>query len=338
MNSRRRTLAWGGTCALIAVVSMWWLTMVWFRPVVSDPNDATVLIIDVKPGAALRTTAIKLEKHGIIVSARWLEWLGRLTGRAGRIQPGEYRMSSAMSASKVLNAMVKGEVYLRPVTFPEGITVRELIDKLVADGYGTKEEYEALLYNKALQAEFKVVADGVKVPFEGYLFPSTYLFARGTRPEVIVRAMLTQMDRMFTPERVAQMERLGWNRHQTLTMASIIEKETGVAHERARISAVFHNRLERRMRLQTDPTVIYSIPDYDGDIRFRDLRRDDPYNTYRHHGLPPGPIANPGEAAIQAALFPDGDQALYFVSRGDGTHIFSDNINDHNRAVRRHQK
>ncbi len=338
MNSHKHKLLWGGTAALTMLVVVWWLVLVWFRPVVGNPDDATVLIIDVPPGAALRTTAVQLEQHGIIVSARWLEWLGRLTHRAGRIQPGEYRMSSAMSASDVLNAMVKGDVYLHPVTLPEGITVRELIDKLVSAGFGTPEAYEELLHNTDLQAEFKVVTDGVKIPFEGYLFPSTYLFARSTSPEAIFRAMLTQMDRVFTPERVAQMERLGWTRHQALTMASIIEKETGAAEERPRISSVFHNRLLKRMRLQTDPTVIYAIPNYDGDIRFRDLRRQDPYNTYRNHGLPPGPIANAGEAAIHAALFPDGDPALYFVSRGDGTHIFSDNIGDHNRAVRRHQK
>jgi UPF0755 protein len=309
------------------------LSAAWNTPHVADTTLQVVL--EVPPGATLRRTALRLEDAGVLASARTFEWLGRLTGKAGHIQPGEYALSAAMTPRTILHKLVNGDVMLHPVTLPEGLTVRETLARLEAAGLGTAADYERLLNDPAVQAEYGVPVDGVKVPFEGYLFPDTYLLARDTPPERVLAAMMRRLDAVFTPERTARMEALGWTRDQVLTLASLIEKETARPEERARVSAVFHNRLALGMRLQADPTVIYATPGFDGDIRARDLRRDDPYNTYRRAGLPPGPIAAPGEAAIQAALFPADDASLYFVATGeDGAHVFSRTVEAHNRAVR----
>ncbi|MFQ5508045.1 MAG: endolytic transglycosylase MltG [Leptospirillia bacterium] len=305
-----------------------------------DPNAGKPgeTVVEIPPGANLRQAAGMLERRHLIRSARAFEWLARLTGKAGKIQPGEYRLSAAMPPGDMLDRMVRGDVVLHRITLPEGLSVREIITRLEQAGFGDAEDYRALIERPDFAERHGVATDGVKVPFEGYLFPDTYLFARGATPEQIINTLLERLNSVFTPDRLRVMKQLGWNRHQVLTLASLIEKETALQSERARISAVFHNRLIHHMRLQTDPTVIYATPDFDGDIRRRDLKRDDPYNTYRHHGLPPGPIANPGEAAIHAALFPADDTALYFVARGDGSHEFSETVESHNRAVRRHQK
>lgn len=316
----------------------WWLDRQWHAPL--TPNAPRDMVVNIAPGSSLRTTSSQLTSNGIIRSARQFEWLGRWQKQASQIKPGEYQLGPGMTPSEVLSAMVAGNVLLHPVTLPEGLTVAETVTRLVAAGFGTKADYAQLLTDPARIREHNITGSGVKVPYEGYLFPDTYHFERGTPAKAVIDAMVGRLEAAFTPGRNSQMKKMGWDRHRVLTLASLIEKETALAAERPRVSAVFHNRLKRRMRLQTDPTVIYATPNYDGDIRAKDLRRDDPYNTYRRHGLPPGPIAAPGEAAIDAALFPAANrptQELYFVSRGDGSHVFSGNINDHNRAVKRFQ-
>ena len=333
----RLTLSLLGLAALVTGTASWWVTAQWDRPVAGA--DAPAQVVEIAPGTPFRVVAHDLARLGIVASAPALEWLGRWNGTAGRIQPGEYRLSPAMSPRQLLATLVAGEVILHPVTLPEGITVRETVARLVGAGFDIPPEYREHLEDPEVIARAGVpTGGGIKVPFEGYLFPDTYLFPRDTGPEQVIGAMLRRLDAAFTPARKQRMAALGWSRHQVLTLASLIEKETALPEERARISAVFHNRLKRGMRLQTDPTVIYATPHFDGDIKGKDLRRDDPYNTYRHKGLPPGPIAAPGEAAIDAALNPAEDSALYFVARGDGGHVFSDNVADHNRAVRRHQR
>ena len=173
---------------------------------------------------------------------------------------------------------------------------------------------------------------------EGYLFPTTYRFAKYSKPENMIRTMVAFMSKAVTPERRARAAELGMSVHEVLTLASVIEKETGAAEERRLISAVFHNRLRRKIPLQSDPTVIYALEGFDGNLRKRDLGVDSPYNTYRVRGLPPGPIANPGLESILAALYPAKASYLYFVSRNDGTHHFSSTLAEHNRAVDKYQR
>jgi len=332
---RRRRRGLGmvvGTAACLAVAAG--IVHVQYAPPDREAGTRGAVIVEIPPRATLRQTAGLLRARHLIRNAGLFEWLARARGLAARIQPGEYALTAAMTPRQILDRLVRGEVVLHPVTIPEGLTVAETLLRLTAAGYGPEEGYRRMLGDPDYQAAHGVPSAGVKVPFEGYLFPDTYLLAKDTPPARVLSVMLARLDAAFTPERRRRMALVGWDRHQVLTLASLIEKETGRPEERARISAVFHNRLERNMRLQADPTVIYAIPAFDGDIRHADLLRDDPYNTYRHRGLPPGPIANPGEAAIQAALFPDDDAALYFVARGDGTHVFSTTVEDHNRAVR----
>jgi UPF0755 protein len=172
---------------------------------------------------------------------------------------------------------------------------------------------------------------------EGYLFPDTYYFPRNTPIDRIIQTMLDRFNTVFTPAWADRARGIGLSRHQVVTLASIIEKETGAAGERPLIASVFHNRLARGMRLQSDPTVIYGIEDFDGNLTRAHLETPTPYNTYQVAGLPPGPIASPGRAALEAALFPEETDYLYFVARGDGTHQFSTRLDEHNEAVRRYQ-
>jgi UPF0755 protein len=172
---------------------------------------------------------------------------------------------------------------------------------------------------------------------EGYLFPDTYYFPRGLDSATIIATMVKQFRAAFKPAWEQQAEALGMTVHEVVTLASIIEKETGAPEERPLIASVFHNRLKKGMRLETDPTVIYGIPDFDGNIKRRHLETYTPYNTYKIKGLPPGPIASPGALALEAALYPAQSEFLYFVSKKDGTHQFSRTIKEHNAAVRKYQ-
>ncbi len=325
--------------ALVAAVSgggVWWVVQQWDTPLQPDAKSDTV--VNIPSGATLRSTSHRLQRAGVVADAQPLEWLGRWQGSAAQIRPGEYLLGPAMTPREVLAKIRRGDVIQHPVTLPEGLTVDAIVTRLSAAGFGSVDAYHRVLSDPNLMTTWQVETKGVKIPYEGYLFPDTYHFTKGTQPEQVIAALLARMDAAFSPRRKARMKALGWRRHQVLTMASLIEKETAQPAERARISAVFHNRLRKRMRLQTDPTVIYATPHFDGNIRTRDLHRDDPYNTYRHHGLPPGPIASAGEAAIEAALFPTHESSLYFVSRGDGTHVFSNTARDHQRAVKRYQR
>ena len=172
---------------------------------------------------------------------------------------------------------------------------------------------------------------------EGYLFPETYFFQKQASAEKIIRAMIGRFKSVFTKEWKNRAQELGFSVHEIVTLASIIEKETGVAKERSIISSVFHNRLEKGIRLASDPTVIYGIENFDGNLTRQDLRTRTPYNTYTNYGLPPGPIANPGKAALEAALYPADTPYLYFVAKPDNTHHFSTTLAEHNRAVRKYQ-
>ncbi len=173
--------------------------------------------------------------------------------------------------------------------------------------------------------------------FEGYLFPDTYHFPGDVQAEKIIQAMVKRFHAVFTPEWRTRAETLGFTVHQAVILASIVEKETGDPSERPVISSVFHNRLKRNMRLESDPTVIYGIKNFNGNITRKDLKRKTPYNTYRIKGLPAGPISNPGKESIRAVLYPANTRFLYFVSKKNGTHAFSTNLADHNRAVRQYQ-
>jgi len=238
-----------------------------------------------------------------------------------------------MSPAEILEKLVKGDVVLYRLTIPEGYTMRQIADLVGESGVAGRDVFLKALSNRQLIAAQNIDAQS----FEGYLFPDTYFFPKDVSAEKIISAMVSRFRTAMTSRRLERAQELGLSVHEVVTLAAMIEKETGAAEERPVISSVFHNRLKRGMRLESDPTVIYGIEDFDGNLTRKHLAEQTPYNTYRIKGLPAGPIANPGEAAIEAALYPADTGYLYFVARKDGTHQFSTNIRDHNRAVAKYQ-
>jgi UPF0755 protein len=316
--------------ALTAGFEVWSLRRFAHAPLVAGEVTATVLL---PPGESFRRFATRLSRQGLVASPRRLEWLARFRGVAHRVQAGEYEIHADQTPVELLEMLVAGRVKQYPFTVPEGLTCREIAARLGAGGLLAADAFVA-----ATAAPQLLAATGTPGPtLEGYLLPETYQLRRGITAEELVGQMVAQMARVWTAERQAAADQLGLSRHQVLTLASIIEKETGRAEERPLISGVFHNRLRQGMRLQSDPTVIYAVEGFDGNLTRAHLETDTPYNTYTRHGLPPGPIANPGVAAIDAALAPTPTDALYFVSRNDGSHQFSTTMEEHLEAVDRYQ-
>lgn len=324
-------LALACTCVLLGAAS-WalYLTFVWRSPAFSPP-----LVVAVERGEPFAALARTLEEVGAIADARLFTLLARSRGDDRRVRSGEYEIAGGNTAPELLEALVSGKQRLRLVTIPEGLTVVETAVLLEQAGFGTVERFLALAADAAFVASLGVPGSGL----EGYLFPDTYAFDGATTPEQIVRTMTERFREMFSPDLVQAAAERGLTIAEAVTLASLVEKEAAVADERTLISAVFHNRLARGMPLQSDPTVLYGVSGGDGRIRAADLVRETPYNTYVIRGLPPGPIANPGRASLEAAVRPaPGVTALYFVSRNDRTHEFNDTLAAHQRAVNRYQR
>ena len=301
------------------------------RPASDDPTQVT---IDIPPGTTLRKISDQLFEKKLIKSPSAFRMLAYLKDKENQIQVGEFTLFPSMLPIEILTKITSGKPILHPVTIPEGYRITE-IAKLLADrNLSDPKIFIEETRNKELIDSLGIPADSL----EGYLFPETYRFSKYTSEKKIVQTMVEIFkERVLKLKYLKRSERLKSSFHEIITLASLIEKETGKDEERKQISAVFHNRLKKNMRLQTDPTVIYAIQDFDGNIRKKDLSIDSPYNTYKYRGLPPGPIANPGLKSIIAALFPTESDHLYFVSRKDGGHQFSTNLVDHNRAVRKYQ-
>ncbi len=287
----------------------------------------------VRSGQGFKALSTMLYNQGLIRHPFKFRLFARFHGYDKHIKAGEYMLSNAMTPEKILQTMVEGKVLLHRLTIPEGYNLMQVSRAVQAAGFGTEADF----FKTATDPEF-VHSMGIDAQtFEGYLFPDTYYFAIDATPKDIIRAMIKRFREVFTVKWENRAKAVGMTVHQVITLASIIEKETGVARERPIISSVFHNRLKRKMRLESDPTVIYGIEDYNGNITRKDLKSPTPYNTYTMRGLPPGPISNCGVKAIAAALYPARTKYLYFVSKKDGTHYFSTNFREHERAVRKYQ-
>ena len=295
------------------------------------PPPATVF--SVRHGEPFVSIARRLETAGIVADARALRLLARWRDAAGRIQAGTYAFSAPATPQVVLDRLVKGDVLHTLVTIPEGWTQREIAARLEEKGLAKRSEILQLAGDPDFLHELQIPATSL----EGYLFPETYSIASGASPRQILTMMVEEFRQRLTPDMVRSAKEEGFTVHQLVTLASIVQKETGNAKEMPLIAAVFRNRLRRHMPLQSDPTVIYGIADFNGNLTRADLERKTPYNTYRIAGLPPGPIASPGSAALEAVAHPADVAYLYFVARGDGSHAFSATLAEHNRAVRRYQ-
>lgn len=320
---------------LVLVLASVWLVgdMLHFirTPASSEPAE---VVMEVPVGTSVSALSELLYGQGLVRSAGKFRWLVRFKGAARQIKAGEYQLSTGLRPGELLNKIIRGEVRLHQITFPEGYTLKQMAELLEASKLVNAERFIAAATDPPFVRSLGIPAASL----EGYLFPDTYRFARGLPVETVLRSFVTMFNQHFGPVQEEQARKLGFTRHQVVILASVVEKETAAAEERPLIAGVFLNRLRRRIRLQSDPTVIYGLSNFDGNLTRAHLQKDTPYNTYTRRGLPIGPICNPGAASIQAVLNPTSSSYLYFVAKKDGTHHFSTNLVEHNAAVLRHQK
>lgn len=316
-----------------SLIGAW--VMMDYRSFVNEPLSFAEegLRYEIKSGKTLTHVGKDLERRGLIESATYLVWLGKFEGMANNIKAGEYRFDDGILPARLLEQITNGEMLQYGITVVEGWNFRQLMDAVHSNEY--------LLHTLSDYSDEEIMAQ-IGRPGEhpeGMFLPDTYYFPRLTTDVAFLQRAYNATQQFLTenwPDRAIDVEFK--TPYEALIMASIVEKETGLPSERKQIAGVFNRRLQKRMCLQTDPTVIYGLGQtFDGNIRRRDLRKDTPYNTYLHRGLPPTPIAMPGRAAILAALHPMPGIDLYFVARGDGGHQFSATLEQHNAAVVEYQ-
>jgi len=314
--------------ASIPFLVIFYYLILWNWPLSQDGQ-----IHVISHGASLGAINRELYLQGVLPDRYSFHLLAKFTGAAKRIQAGEYRFESGVSEREILSALIHGKQVLYSIRLVEGSTFSEFL-KLLSEQPKIEQTLSGLKPSQIMQR----LSYGNEYP-EGRFFPDTYTFTAGTKDIDILRQAYTKMQTVLQSEWDNREKDLPYkNSYEALIMASIIEKETGRPEDRDRIAAVFVNRLRKKMRLQTDPSVIYGMgSQFDGNLRKRDLQTDTPYNTYTRGGLPPTPISLPGKQSIQAAMHPAPTNDLYFVSRGDGTSEFSENYIDHNRAVQKYQ-
>ena len=296
-------------------------------------NRNEIVTVDIPKGTSFLQSVGNLEKVGLI-KYKYLFYLLVVSRNAqGHIRAGEYELTTSMSPMEIINKLVKGDIKSYLVTIPEDITVREIASRLAS----FKLVEEKVFLSLSSDAKFLASLGIEGASAEGYLYPDTYRLDRSMSAKDIMKIMVNQFWKMFTPEMQNRAEDLHMTIPQVITLASIIGKESGYKDEKRLISAVFRNRLKKGMKLQSDPTAIYDLNNFTGNITKKHLMRDAPHNTYRITGLPPGPIANPAIDSLHAALDPAPVNYLYFVSNNDGSHQFSSSLSAHNKAVLNYQ-
>lgn len=298
--------------------------------------DTEVQDLEIAPGSGTRAIGDALVAAGVVRDSLTYRIAVWQSGDARRLKAGEYRFDRPMTAREVVDKIAKGEVDLVRITFREGLTVADMAALFETQGLGTAASFREAAGNAASIADL----DPAATDLEGYLFPETYAVSRHVDAAKLVAAMVDRFRVVLTPALQEAARARGLTLRQFVTLASIVEKETGAASERATVAAVYSNRLRIGMGLQCDPTVIYALQragTFDGNLRRDDLAFDSPYNTYKYAGLPPGPIAAPGKDALESAAHPAEVDYLYFVSRNDGTHAFARSLDEHNRNVQKFQ-
>ncbi len=317
---------------LIAALMLGYSSYAWLNGPLQLTSDSVDL--SVEPGASPREVALQVQQAGVMVNPTLLYWWFRLSGQARSIKAGNYELERDSSPRSILSKLVRGEEALRSVTLVEGWNLQQVRDAL--------KKAEQLKPLTALMSAEELMQNIGKpgVPAEGRFFPDTYTYAKGSTDLAVLQRAARAMDRKLAAAWAQRSPQTPLkSADEALTLASIVEKETGRASDRPEIAAVFSNRLRIGMRLQTDPTVIYGLgPKFDGNLRRADLLADTPWNTYVRGGLPPTPIAMPGTGALLAAVQPANSKALYFVARGDGSSQFSVTLDEHNRAVNKYQR
>ena len=324
---------------LTAIVLLILLTLafawgLWLYLDAPTANTGDLRSVAIPNGTPFNQVASMLEKEGVITGSRKFRWLAWFQGIEKEIKAGDYTFRMGMRPSEVIDMLVEGRYTTITVTIPEGFTVSQIARILQEKGLGREEVFLALSVDPHFIQSFQIKGNSL----EGFLFPDTYQFRKGISEDAILKEMVGRFKQVYSDIYRKRADELGLNQTDVVTLASIIEKETSDPSERYVIGAVFHNRLKKGIPLQSDPTVIYGIRDFNGNLTKEDLQTETPFNTYLIKGLPPQPIANPGEESIKAALYPSPDNYLYFVSKNNGTHHFSATLEEHNRAVDTYQK
>jgi len=329
--------------ALIAVVSLivasgitaGYLAHVFLNSPVSTEN--TEIVYEVRPGQSFNAIAKDLEEQGLIKNATVFSLYARFTNQRQLVKRGEYGFRKNMLPKEVLTIITSGKSISKPFTIAEGLNIYEISDLYEKQGFGKKAEFLELVKDKAFAQQ--LLNEPIE-SLEGYLFPETYMITKFDNARDLVASMVRRFLNTYS-DIGAEQALPGWSRHQIVTLASIVEKESGSKEDRLLVSSVFHNRLAKRMKLQTDPTILYGMADLSGvmpnNIRKEDILKPTRYNTYVIGALPPGPISNPGKEALLATLKPTTSKFLYFVSRNDGTTSFSEDLMNHNKAVHKFQ-
>ncbi len=297
-----------------------------------DPNSQQIILFEVPPEKSFREISNELQAKGILKRSWSIELISRLKKGQALINSGEYELSASMTPEEVLNKLFSGELYYRTVTLEPGMSIWDLGVLVQQAGLLEASELNVSLASPELLARAGISASS----FEGYLYPTTYSFSRPVTARQMIWKMLESGDGVWRPEFSERAYELNLSRHEVLTLASIIEKETSVARDRRLVSSVLHNRLNEGMRLQSNSTVIYGIPDYNGELTQKHLEFESPYNTYLVFGLPPGPIGNPSIESIEAALYPEETSFLFFASDSSGGHVFSTTLSEHQEVLERY--
>ena len=291
------------------------------------------VLVYIAPGSSFAAIKKSLVSHGVIAADIRFNLLARWLGAATKMRAGEYAFSPGLTHQAIIEKLAKGEVVYRSLTIPEGASLAQVADLLTEHGFAAAD------FRRLVQDQDFIATLSLSYPtLEGYLFPDTYFIAREQGLKDVLKMMVDRFHDVFSSLPAAAKQAMSLTPHQIVILASIVEKETAVAGERPLIAAVFLNRLQKKMKLQADPTVIYGIADFSGNLTRKDLHTPSPYNTYTLKGLPVGPIANPGRESLVAVLQPADVSYLYFVAKNDGSHYFSKTLREHNRAVRRFQK
>ncbi len=325
-KSRRRLLRLSALAfAMVVAVGAWQLWRELGGDAIATPANSVVI----PKGSSVRAAATILSKAGVIESPRLFRWFATTTGRARAIKPGRYQFARRANYGDVLDALVEGRGVRYTITIPEGYDVRDIAPIIAKTLSVSEDSVRAAVTDTAWKRRLNVPAPTL----EGYLFPATYSFADGTSAREAVRVMLERFESGWKPEWNDRLHDLAISRHTAMTMAAIVEKEARKAEERPIIAAVYWNRVKKGMKLQADPTVQYALPAHVDRVLYRDLEIDSKYNTYKYAGLPPGPIASPGEASIAAALSPANVPYLFFVAHPDGHHEFRTTFAEHKKAI-----
>jgi len=290
-------------------------------------------VIRVAPGDSAISLARRLKDRNLIESERFFTALASIVKMTG-IKQGKYKIPAGTSSFEILTKLTLGDIMKARVTIPEGFNIYQIAERMEKLNVAKKDDILHLASNTPFLRSIGILAPSA----EGYLFPDTYIFPEESDPKAVLKSMHERLNLVLGQVDLSPMNALNLDRHRLLTMASLIEKEAKVDSERPQVSAVFHNRMKKGMKLDCDPTVRYAVKRFTGPIYLKDLRDPSPYNTYVHTGLPPTPICSPGKAAITAALNPAATDYLYFVARNDGSHLFSRTYREHARAVNKYQR